>query len=47
MNRLIKSVYFRVRSITKNEKHGNYSAKIHSEMYITWCMKADIGEENI
>ena len=28
-----------MRSITKKEKHGNYSVKIYNEMYITWYMK--------
>ena len=39
LNRLINSVCFRVRPITKTEKHGNYSVKIPSEMYSTWYMK--------
>ena len=39
LNRLINSVCFRVRSISKKEKHGNYSVKIHSELCSTWYMK--------
>ena len=39
LNRLINSVCFRVRSITKKSKDGNYSVKVHSEKYSTWCMK--------
>ena len=38
-NRLINSVCFRGRSVTKKEKHGNYSVKIDSEIYCTWYMK--------
>ena len=40
LNRLINSACFRVRSITKKEKLGNYSVKVHSEKYSTWYMKA-------
>ena len=36
LNNLINSVSFLVRSITKKEKHGNYSVKVHSEKYSTW-----------
>ena len=39
LNRLINSVCFRMRSITKKEKHGNYIVKIYNEMYITSYMK--------
>ena len=39
MNRLINSVCFRVPSITKKEKLGNYSVKIQSETHITQYMK--------
>ena len=37
MNRLIKSVCFRVR--TKKVKHGKYSLKVNSGKYSAWCMK--------
>ena len=47
LNRLINSVSFRVRSITKKEKHGSYSVKIDSEMYSTWYMKVHSEEQNI
>ena len=46
LNSLINSVCFRVRSITKEEKHGNYSVKIHREMYITWHMKVYNEKQN-
>ena len=46
LNSLINSVCFRVRSITKKEKQGNYSLKIHSEMYSTWYMKVHSEEWN-
>ena len=46
LNRLINRVCFWVWSVTKKEKHGNYSVKIHSEMYITWCMKVHTEEKN-
>ena len=39
MNRLINNVCFRVRSISKQEKQGNSSEKIHSDIYSTWYMK--------
>ena len=39
LNGFINSVCFRVQSITKKDKHGNYSVKIHSEMYGTWDIK--------
>ena len=39
LNHLINSVCFRVPSIAKKEQHGNYSMKIHSQMYSTWYMK--------
>ena len=39
LNRLINSICFRVRSITMKKKYGNYSVKIHSEMYGIWYMK--------
>ena len=46
LNRLINSLYFRVRSITKKEKHWNYSVKTPSEMYSTWYMKVHSEEQN-
>ena len=46
LNRLINSVCSRVRSITKKEKHGNYSVKIHSEMYGSWYIKVHSEEQN-
>ena len=46
LNRLINSVCFRVWSIAKQEKHGNYSAKIHSEMYSTWYIKVHSEQQN-
>ena len=36
---LINSVCFRVRSLIKKAKHGNYRVKIHMEKYSTWCLK--------
>ena len=45
LDHLINSVCFWVRSTT-NEKHGNYSGKIHSEMYITWHMKVHNEKQN-
>ena len=46
LNRLINSVCFRLRSITKKENHGNYSVKACSEKYSTWYMKVHIEEYN-
>ena len=46
LNRFINNVCFRVRSMTKKEKHGNYSVKIHSEMYSTWYVKAHSEKQN-
>ena len=40
LNHLINSVCFRMRSIIKKAKHGNYGVKVHSEKYSTWYMKA-------
>ena len=34
------------KSTTKKEKHGNYSVKIHSEMYIAWHMKVHNEKQN-
>ena len=45
MNCLINSVCFRVRSITKKEKRGNYRVKIHGEMYSTWYMNVHSEEK--
>ena len=45
LNHLINSVCFWGQSITKTDsvdtgaKHGNYSVKVHNEVYSTWCMK--------
>ena len=39
LNRLIKSICFRVRSITKKAKHGNCRVKVNSDKYRTWYMK--------
>ena len=46
-NRFINSVCFQVRSITKKEKYGNYSVKVHYEKYskrYTWkyAMKSTV-----
>ena len=46
LNRLINSVCFLVWSITKKEKNGSYSVKIHSEMYSTWYMKVHSEDQN-
>ena len=39
LKRLINSVFFQVRSLAKNVKHGKYSVKVHSETYSTCYMK--------
>ena len=43
LNRLINSLCFPVRSITKKGKHGNYSVEVHSEDYSTWYVKLHDG----
>ena len=46
LNRLINSVCFRVRSITKKEKQWIYSLNIHREVYSTWYIKVHSEEWN-
>ena len=46
LNHLINRACFWVRSITKKEKHGNNSVKIHSELYSTWYMKVHSEQQN-
>ena len=46
LNRLLNSVCFRVQSIAKKEKHGDYSLKMHSEINSIWYMKVHSEEQN-